>query len=113
MTAPEDPRTRPPTAAGEREMLESWLDFHRETLLWKCAGLTDEQLKKRACPPSTLTLLGLVRPVRRRRRAGLLDRRVAGRRLRRSGQGGCRGGFRRVRAAMRTLPGAGRRPGTG
>ncbi len=42
-------------------MLESWLDFHRETLLWKCAGLTDEQLKKRACPPSTLTLLGLVR----------------------------------------------------
>ena len=42
-------------------MLESWLDYHRDTLRWKCAGLTDEQLKRRACPPSTLSLLGLVR----------------------------------------------------
>ena len=47
--------------AGEREMLESWLDFHRDTLLTKCVGLTDEQLRRRTCPPSTLTLLGLVR----------------------------------------------------
>jgi len=42
-------------------MLESWLDFHRATLLMKCTGLNDEQLRIRACPPSTLTLLGLVR----------------------------------------------------
>ena len=59
--APEVTRTDPPYVAGEREMLESWLDFHRATLLWKCAGLTDEQLKQRACQPSTLSLLGLVR----------------------------------------------------
>jgi uncharacterized damage-inducible protein DinB len=61
MIAPDVSRTDPPYIAAEREMLESWLDFHRATLLWKCAGLNDEQLKQRACPPSTLTLLGLVR----------------------------------------------------
>jgi uncharacterized damage-inducible protein DinB len=61
MIAPEVSRLDPPVVAGEREMLESWLDFHRATLLWKCTGLTDEQLKVRACPPSTLSLLGLVR----------------------------------------------------
>jgi uncharacterized damage-inducible protein DinB len=61
MVVPEVSRNDPPFIAGEREMLESWLDYHRDTLVWKCAGLTDEQLKQRACPPSTLTLLGLVR----------------------------------------------------
>ncbi|MEJ7706517.1 MAG: DinB family protein [Nocardioidaceae bacterium] len=57
------PATRidPPTTADERTMLETWLDFHRETLLWKAAGLSDVQLKTAAVPPSTLTLLGLVR----------------------------------------------------
>lgn len=61
MIAPEVERTAPPFVAGEREMLEGWLEFHRATLLHKCAGLTDEQLKQAACPPSNLTLLGLVR----------------------------------------------------
>ncbi len=42
-------------------MLEAWLDFHRQTLLAKCSGLTDEQLRRRAVPPSPLSLLGLVR----------------------------------------------------
>jgi uncharacterized damage-inducible protein DinB len=46
---------------GEREALEAWLDYHRDTLLWKCAGLTSNQLKLRAVPPSRLSLLGLVR----------------------------------------------------
>ncbi|MFC5802730.1 DinB family protein [Streptomyces formicae] len=54
-------RTMPPTLAGERAMLEGWLDFHRETLAVKCAGLDDEQLRERAVPPSELSLLGLVR----------------------------------------------------
>ncbi len=61
MVVPEVSRIDPPYLVGEREMLESWLDYHRDTLVWKCAGLTDEQLKQRTCPPSTLTLLGLVR----------------------------------------------------
>ena len=42
-------------------MYQAWLDFHRQTLLWKCAGLTDAQLKNPAVSPSTLTLLGLLR----------------------------------------------------
>lgn len=42
-------------------MYQSWLDFHRGTLLWKCAGLTDTQLKAASVSPSTLTLLGLLR----------------------------------------------------
>ncbi len=42
-------------------MLDGWLDFHRATLRRKCAGLDDEQLRTASCPPSNLTLLGLVR----------------------------------------------------
>ena len=54
-------RVDPPLEAGEREMLNAWLDFHRATLAWKCEGLTDEQLRERSAPPSQLSLLGLVR----------------------------------------------------
>jgi uncharacterized damage-inducible protein DinB len=56
-----DDRLDPPVAAGERAMLESWLEFHRATLLTKCEGLSDAQLKARSVPPSSLSLLGLVR----------------------------------------------------
>jgi uncharacterized damage-inducible protein DinB len=59
--APEVPRADPPRIAGEREALAAWLDYHRATLLCKCQGLTAEQLKLRAVPPSRLSLLGLVR----------------------------------------------------
>jgi uncharacterized damage-inducible protein DinB len=48
-------------AAGEQEMLNAWLEFHRATLLMKCEGLTDDQLRERSVPPSSLSLLGLVR----------------------------------------------------
>ncbi|MGI8434727.1 MAG: DinB family protein [Nocardioidaceae bacterium] len=58
---PPESRVDPPLVANERSMLEAWLDFHRETLPWKCEGLSDEQLKQAAVPPSNLTLLGLVR----------------------------------------------------
>lgn len=46
---------------NERVMLDGWLDYHRQTLLAKCAGLTEEQLRLRAVEPSNLSLLGLVR----------------------------------------------------
>src|SRR5262245_61422712 len=61
MIAPDVDRPDTPLVASERQMLEAFLDFHRATLLRKCAGLTDKQLKLRACPPSALSLLGLVR----------------------------------------------------
>src|SRR4051812_10450969 len=42
-------------------MLRAFLDYHRATLARKCAGLDDEQLRQQSMPPSTLSLLGLVR----------------------------------------------------
>ena len=45
--------------APEQQML--WLDWHRATLLRKCAGLNATQLATHAVPPSNLSLLGLVR----------------------------------------------------
>ena len=60
-TAPPVDRTEQPRLPGEREALDTALDFQRQTLLMKCAGLDAEQLKRRAIPPSSLSLLGLVR----------------------------------------------------
>ena len=54
-------RARPAQDAGELEMLTGWLEHHRGILIWKCENLTAEQLRRRAVPPSTLSLLGLVR----------------------------------------------------
>lgn len=42
-------------------MLRGYLAWHRSTFLYKCAGLTAEQLAQRSDPPSTLSLLGLIR----------------------------------------------------
>ncbi len=56
-----DQRTDPPYVADERTSLDAWLDYHRATLLWKCAGLSPEQLAQRSAEPSTMSLLGLVR----------------------------------------------------
>jgi uncharacterized damage-inducible protein DinB len=60
-TAPAVDRPQGPNVAEERAAVEGLLEYHRATLLWKCAGLTGEQLKTRAVPPSTMSLLGLVR----------------------------------------------------
>lgn len=54
-------RVDPPYVAGELETLETFLDYYRETLALKCAGLTDEQLRERSVPPSPLSLIGLIR----------------------------------------------------
>ncbi|MFI7702420.1 DinB family protein [Nonomuraea sp. NPDC049480] len=56
-----DPRTPPPLTGDELTVLNNWLEWHRATLAVKCAGLSDEQLRARSAPPSTLSLLGLVR----------------------------------------------------
>ncbi|MET9608010.1 DinB family protein [Streptomyces sp. NPDC006512] len=54
-------RVGPPLTAGERETLRAYLDFHRATLALKCEGLGDADLRRRASPPSSLSLLALVR----------------------------------------------------
>ena len=53
-------RTDVPRTGGERDLLRAYLDFHRETLALKCAGLSDDDLRRRTTP-SSLTLLSLVR----------------------------------------------------
>jgi uncharacterized damage-inducible protein DinB len=54
-------RPEPPELAGELATLTGFLEFQRATFEWKCAGLSPEQLARRAVPPSTMSLLGLVR----------------------------------------------------
>jgi uncharacterized damage-inducible protein DinB len=60
-TAPEVTRTGGSLTAPEPELLRGLLDWHRSTLLLKCAGLSGEQLATAPLAPSNLTLLGLVR----------------------------------------------------
>ncbi|HEY5091892.1 MAG TPA: DinB family protein [Acidimicrobiales bacterium] len=50
-----------PTTGSEEHSLWTFVDFERATLAMKCAGLSDEQLATVANPPSTLSLLGLLR----------------------------------------------------
>lgn len=54
-------RAEPPVQGDERTMLVGWLDFHRDTLALKSAGLTGEQFSLRPIDSSALSLLGLVR----------------------------------------------------
>jgi uncharacterized damage-inducible protein DinB len=60
MTSLPDGRVVPAPKADEPAMLAHWLDFHRETLAVKCAGLDDAQTRVASVPSSSLTLLGLV-----------------------------------------------------
>ncbi len=50
-----------PWSGDERPMLTAFLDHQRATLLWKCEQLDGEALVQRGVPPSTLSLLGIVR----------------------------------------------------
>ena len=47
------------STAGEREVLEGFLDYHREVLAGKLRGLSEEAARRRLVPTRT-TLLGLV-----------------------------------------------------
>ncbi|MBO1765755.1 DUF664 domain-containing protein [Allobranchiibius sp. GilTou38] len=46
---------------GELATLQDYLRDHRWTLRMKCEGLNPEQLARRSVPPSTMSLLGLLR----------------------------------------------------
>jgi Protein of unknown function (DUF664) len=60
-TAPDVTREEFPLDLPERGALEAFITWHRQTLLWKVAGLTGEQLVSHAIPTSNVTLLGIVR----------------------------------------------------
>jgi len=72
--APDVERPRGPLTGPERPMLQAFLDWYRVTLLYKCAGLTGEQMAERAVPPSSLSLLGLVRHMTKVERAWFRQR---------------------------------------
>ncbi|ATL32705.1 DUF664 domain-containing protein [Streptomyces formicae] len=57
-----DPRDSESTGPdGELATLRDFLSSYRMTLRMKCEGLSPEQLARRSVPPSTMSLLGLVR----------------------------------------------------
>ncbi|MEV5595519.1 DinB family protein [Streptomyces sp. NPDC052496] len=57
----EDPRDEGPSPDGELATLQDFLTNYRITLRMKCEGLDAEQLARRSVPPSTMSLLGLIR----------------------------------------------------
>jgi len=57
----DDPRETDDAPVDERGILLDHLRSYRLTLEMKCAGLDAEQLARRSVPPSTMSLLGLVR----------------------------------------------------
>ncbi len=58
---PEDTRPHLPLVGDEREILTAFLDWHRQTLELKCAGVPPERLSEKGIPPSDLSLHGLLR----------------------------------------------------
>ena len=58
----EDPRNSDGVSPdGELPTLQNYLRDYRLTLQMKCEGLDPEQLARRSVPPSTMSLLGLLR----------------------------------------------------
>lgn len=57
----DDPRDTGAELHGERATLLDYLRAYRLTLEMKCAGLDADQLARRSVPPSTMSLLGLIR----------------------------------------------------
>ena len=57
----DDPRDTGATPRGEKAVLAEYLDHFRMTFEMKCEGLDAEQLAQRSVPPSSMSLLGLVR----------------------------------------------------
>lgn len=56
-----DPRETTDPPRGEKACVVDYLRAYRLTLEMKCEGLDAEQLARRSVPPSSLSLLGLVR----------------------------------------------------
>jgi uncharacterized damage-inducible protein DinB len=57
----DDPRDTGAELLDERSVLIDYLRAYRLTLEMKCAGLDAGQLARRSVPPSTMSLLGLIR----------------------------------------------------
>ena len=55
-----DPRVDPPLLGDEAATLRGFLTYQRDTLRWKCSGLTQEQLAQ-PLAPSDMTLGGMMK----------------------------------------------------
>ena len=64
-TPPEDDPRVAGKPVGELATIREYLSNYRLTLGLKCDGLSPEQLATRSVPPSTLSLLGLIRHMAR------------------------------------------------
>jgi uncharacterized damage-inducible protein DinB len=53
-------RTEPPPNASEKETLEAFLDYHRQTVVLKCANLSDDELRRPMVVSGT-SMLGIVK----------------------------------------------------
>ena len=62
MTIPASPPTadQPDSTGGERQVLESFLDFHRQVLVSKVDGISENEARHRRVPSKT-TLAGLIK----------------------------------------------------
>jgi uncharacterized damage-inducible protein DinB len=61
MDPADDPRETGTELGDERSVLVEYVRLYRLTLEMKCADLDAEQLARRSVPPSTMSLLGLIR----------------------------------------------------
>ena len=61
MDPADDPRETETELGDERSVLVEYVRLYRLTLEMKCADLDAEQLARRSVPPSTMSLLGLIR----------------------------------------------------
>jgi hypothetical protein len=59
ISPPRDPEDRVSTA-GEREILEAYLDSYRQVIVGKLRGLSEDDVRRRLVPSQT-TLIGLVK----------------------------------------------------
>jgi uncharacterized damage-inducible protein DinB len=64
MAAVETKRVDPPHRGDDRELLTSFLDYQRETVYVKCAGLSDEDARRALLPSEMTTVAGLVSHLR-------------------------------------------------
>ena len=61
MDPADDPRESGTELDGERSVLVEYVRLYRLTIEMKCADLDAAQLARRSVPPSTMSLLGLIR----------------------------------------------------
>jgi hypothetical protein len=54
-------RVDPEPGLDEKTTMLAFLDYHRQTFAWKCEGLDALQMARRSAPPSSLSLLGILR----------------------------------------------------